>query len=293
VAAGFAHTCIIAWDDDTYCWGDEALLGTTGASSGGTPPAVDGNHRFISIASSYHHTCGLELDGSLYCWGWNDHGQLGDGAVGTVAVTPVRVESPVGFAAVATGNGFTCALSRGGDAYCWGVNGEGQLGVAISADVLAPARVPSTEPFISLTAGSDHGCGLTLRGRAFCWGANGSGQLGTGDGLARFEPTPAAKHLRFTALAAGTSHTCGLVAGGRIYCWGSNDSGQLGDGSEISAGLPVLVRSDSTTFESLTAGDRSTCGRTSQATTLCWGLHVAVPAGDDAPPLQAVTVPSD
>src|SRR6266550_3954977 len=70
------------------------------------------------------------------------------------------------FNDVSAGDGFSCALSRRGDVYCWGVNQFGTLG---AGDLR----------FQSIDAGWRHNCGLTAQGDAYCWGWNQFGQLGT------------------------------------------------------------------------------------------------------------------
>jgi alpha-tubulin suppressor-like RCC1 family protein len=45
------------------------------------------------------------------------------------------------FASIRAGFGFTCGLTTGGVAYCWGQNEMGQLGIGSNADALTPVKV--------------------------------------------------------------------------------------------------------------------------------------------------------
>src|SRR5262249_23244274 len=121
-------------------------------------------------------------------------------------------------------------------AYCWGDNSNGQLGVTGSLFV-SPVKVPVADGLASVTTGWAHSCGLTPAGVAYCWGDGTFGELGNGlmstcvvagaSGIC-LGPVPVAGNLRFVALAAGSAHTCGLTTNGQLYCWGLDDGGQLG-----------------------------------------------------------------
>jgi alpha-tubulin suppressor-like RCC1 family protein len=93
------------------------------------------------------------------------------------------------FVALSAGS-HTCALDRGGEAYCWGANIQGQLGDGTTEWRLTPTPVAGEHNFTAISTGSQHTCALELDGRALCWGANRSGQLGDGTTTDRLIPTP-------------------------------------------------------------------------------------------------------
>ena len=66
----------------------------------------------------------------------------------------------------------------GGTAYCWGFNGQGQLGDGTNR--LVPVAVSGGRTYTALVAGGQHTCGLVSGGTAYCWGENYYGQLGDG-----------------------------------------------------------------------------------------------------------------
>ena len=172
------------------------------------------------------------------------HGQ--PAATGAHAVTAPAAR-PVRFASIVAGGDHTCALSETGQAFCWGVDDFGQLGVGGAAQKCAPPfdgliskerRRCSTSPrpvagdlrFQSLSAGPDHTCGITVDSLAYCWGDNLDGELGT-SGLAdrctkyvpaecSLVPVAVSGGHQFISVSAGAGTTCALTGDGALYCWG-------------------------------------------------------------------------
>ena len=138
-----------------------------------------------SLDAGDSYACGLRKNGQAYCWGRNLFGELGDGNAPNDSDVPVAVSSgAVAFASLNAGGLHACALTAGGQAYCWGANDRGQLGddnAPTASDVPVPVAGGSLA-FASLSAGTQHSCGVTAGGQAYCWGSNASGQLGDDNG---------------------------------------------------------------------------------------------------------------
>ena len=207
-----------------------------------------------------------------------------NGVVGTVRVFARRAASE--FDAVAGGLRHTCALTPQGDAYCWGANGEGQLGDGSFTDRATPTPVvaPAGVRFSTITAGAEHSCALTNTGIAYCWGSNAFGKLGDGTSTARNTPTLVSTTLRFSWLDAGDQHTCAIrmdASGepGAIYCWGNNGSGRLGDGTQENRALPTLAAAEQA-FSTVDAGGSHTCALTPEGAPYCWGYNGDGQVGD-------------
>ncbi|MGD2216952.1 MAG: Ig-like domain-containing protein [Gemmatimonadales bacterium] len=134
LAAGAAHTCGITADESAYCWGaneaGELGIGIISDVSEAfyTPEVVEGGHTYVSIVAAYSYTCGLTSGGQAYCWGVNNRLQLGIGTNTGLVPTPTAVVGGHVFATITAGWNHACALTSGGDMYCWGANGDGQLG---------------------------------------------------------------------------------------------------------------------------------------------------------------------
>jgi alpha-tubulin suppressor-like RCC1 family protein len=201
---------------------------------------------------------------------------LGSAGVGHLAGVPVEA---LRFVTVTAGADHACALTDGGEAYCWGSNEFGQLGSG-SADAIphpVPVRVGGKLKFTTLVAGFTHTCGIARDGAAFCWGANDNAQLG--DGTSKTSPTPVrvAGEVRFRAIGPGGSHTCAVSTDGVGYCWGGNWHGQLGVGhhdgdppEHLRLRVPTPIQTE-LRFRAAVAGGISSCGIALDGKAYCWG----------------------
>lgn len=170
------------------------------------------------------------MAGDTVCWGLNRHGQLGVDGVEShcperpdlpCTLEPREVRGAPPFTALAVGTGFSCALGADGRAWCWGLNGEGQLGDGTAEDRTRSAPVLGEHSFSRLVAANSHACGLDAGGRLFCWGPDHAGFGANDSSVQVHEPTPGAPGLAFTSIAPGFSHGCGVADTGVTWCWGS------------------------------------------------------------------------
>jgi alpha-tubulin suppressor-like RCC1 family protein len=146
VEAGGAHSCGIRYDDRAYCWGNnfEGRIGDGTTTTRLKPVAVVGGLRFAGINLGSAHTCAVTTADRAYCWGNNTAGQLGDGTR-THRSMPVRVAGGLLINRVSAGKGgsrsYSCGLTTGDKAYCWGTNEVEQLGDGTTTDRLTPVAV--------------------------------------------------------------------------------------------------------------------------------------------------------
>jgi alpha-tubulin suppressor-like RCC1 family protein len=247
--------------------------------AGAAPVAASGN-RYVQISVGGDHTCAITSRGAAYCWGGNFNGALGDGTETDSGVNgPQPVIGGLRFVSISAGDDHTCGLTRRGAAYCWGDNGDGQLGDGTTndSDENGPQPVIGGLTFTRIIAADDYTCAITSRGAAYCWGVNSSdGELGDGtetdSGVNG--PQPVIGGLKFVSLSAQEDFTCGLTTRGAAYCWGYNGSrGQLGDGTTTTAsgvnGPQRVIGGHR--FQALQVGSDGACGLTTRGQTYCWG----------------------
>ena len=180
------------------------------------------------------------------------------------------------FSQFTSNGGYTCALTTTGQAYCWGLNNQGQLGNNSTTNSRIPVAVqmPAGVSFQSIAAGYYYTCALTTEGKAYCWGQGSSGQLGNNSTTASRIPVavqmPAG--VSFQSIAAGYYHTCALTTTGQAYCWGQGSSGRLGNNSTTDSRIPVAVQMPAgVSFQSIAASSLHTCALTTEGKAYCWG----------------------
>jgi alpha-tubulin suppressor-like RCC1 family protein len=124
----------------------------------------------------------------------------------------------------------TCAVKATGTLWCWGANGNGQLGMGNTTDQLTPTQESSLAiNWTSASAGFSHTCALKTDGAIWCWGFNGLGQLGAGTISDSLTPVQEASlAANWAKVSVGFFHTCALKTTGTLWCWGDNGLAQLG-----------------------------------------------------------------
>lgn len=135
IAAGRDHSCGLSGTGLAYCWGDNTK-GQVGVSNqdisqynGPRAVRMPTGVTFTQISAGDYHTCALGSNAIVYCWGWNVSGQIGNNTPND-AYKPVPVQMPggVSFASVSAKYLHSCAMSTTNQAYCWGVNTNGEVG---------------------------------------------------------------------------------------------------------------------------------------------------------------------
>ncbi len=284
ITAGTTHTCATRTDGTVWCWGanDSGQLGIGGVTDQDRPrqvttPAAGG---WASVTAGGEDTCATRTDGTLWCWGFNWEGQLGIGDELSQG-RPRQVTTPArgGWASITAGGDHTCATRTDSTLWCWGINGNGQLGIGNHTDHDRPRQVttPAAAGWASVTAGGQDTCATRTGGTRWCWGWGYYGQLGIGNHKGQCHPqqvtTPAAGGWA-SVTAAGLYYTCATRTGGTLWCWGSNYSGELGIGGGTDQELPRQVTTPAAGgWAGVTAGYDHTCATRTGGTLWCWGYN--------------------
>ncbi len=176
IAAGYHSTCVIASDNNAYCWGMNAygLLGDGTTNDSWLAVAVGGSTcagvlcgkslKSISMSSQATHVCAINFEDKAYCWGRNDYGADGIGNYNTTQSLPKAVDTSgvlsgkkIRTITVGGGNSaissydFTVAIDTEGNAYSWGCNNPyGQLGIGVEPATTQKVNVPNSLVTVTL-----------------------------------------------------------------------------------------------------------------------------------------------
>jgi alpha-tubulin suppressor-like RCC1 family protein len=287
ISAGVGHTCgRTMTGGKLYCWGNNSSgqLGNGTLNNKKRPTPVSSSLQFRWVSAGPSHTCAISTDSKAYCWGANGSGQLGDGTY-TDRWSPKLVAGGLSWQQIEVGGGynyssFTCGITTGGKIYCWGYNGNGQLGngsAYYSSYSWPSAATDHGVTYRQISAGGYHACAVSTSNVAYCWGEASSGQ--TGNGGIFYEPTAVLGGLPFRQVSAGLSHTCGTTTADKAYCWGYGFDGALGNGTTTNRFSPRAV-SGSLRFQRVFAGTYQSCGLTTARKAYCWGSNYSGQLGD-------------
>ncbi|MCL2723199.1 MAG: hypothetical protein FWD69_02070 [Polyangiaceae bacterium] len=176
------------------------------------------------------------------------------------------------------GDNPICALSEGGDLYCWGSNSMGGVGIGeVSDSVSTPTKILSN--VASMNAGPHGVCAIQEDGMTFCWGDNTYQQVSE-DTATTAEPAPTlvkksdGSPLLLSQVATGEWFSCGIeLDTGKVWCWGGTDPGPKVAAARVSefeippAALPAQNIS-------VSAGTTHACAIGADNVVYCWGNDV-------------------
>jgi alpha-tubulin suppressor-like RCC1 family protein len=204
-----------------------------------------------------------------------------------------RPADPCRAVEVAANSGHTCARMENGDLWCWGKNGQGEIGVAPQMSCASNVACNPTAskitlpPVARLGLGDQHTCAIT-GADTYCWGANDSGQFGNNGGDVS-TPLLIPQRAGALAIAAGDTHSCSLHAGGFVRCSGDNIQGQVGDGSGQPRPMPVITVNGGAS--AIGSGYQHVCA-ISNGLVQCWGRNAdqQIDQGAGSAPLPRTVV---
>lgn len=131
-----------------------------------------------------------------------------------------------------------------GNAFSWGVNANGQLGLGDVLPRSSPVAVLGGFQFTRIYARNNTGVSdyaIALNGSAYGWGMNASGQLGQGDVIPKSSPVAVLGGFKFNSLSPRDAAILGITTNNFAYSWGINTNGQLGLGDVTPRSSPIAV----------------------------------------------------
>jgi len=160
LSAGGWHSCALTKTKNVYCWGNNSH-GQVGNKSLDTeiPRAqlvkkLDDStlSNVITLGgggTGTYHSCASDTQ-LTYCWGRNHTGQLGDDTgvdrLGAVVVKQQGGLSLQNIIKLGLGAEHSCAVAKTGGVFCWGENGDYQLGDHTTSDSAAAITTRLSSP---------------------------------------------------------------------------------------------------------------------------------------------------
>jgi hypothetical protein len=189
--------------------------------------------------------CAVTSDGSVWCWGYGAEGQLGHGDTSNASYARQVITGPstpfINAVEVRVGGESSCARKSDGSVWCWGTNGNGELGVAPATT--ATSYYPKQVAFLGTAAQRtatrlasgpvDTHCAIMQDTTVVCWGYDRYGQAGATPPAASpyaVGPTSVlvasggAPLTNVIDLAADEPSMCARTSGLDVLCWGGSGS---------------------------------------------------------------------
>ncbi|HVY32073.1 MAG TPA: hypothetical protein VHB79_36305 [Polyangiaceae bacterium] len=251
--------------------GGKANGGTAGTSTGGSAGTTTGGSAG-NAGASMQPQGGDSLGGSGNEVAMGGDDAAGNGGAGGTQPCIGAACSPLGYALVSTAQDHVCAIRNDQSLWCWGGNGNGQLGDGSNIARVAPARV-GRATWSKVVASYYGSCGLQTDGSLWCWGLDQGRRLGNGRLEDQNVPTRVGdkNDQSWSDVTLGDSHACALHQDGSLWCWGLGNQGQLGGNVTGTRALPTRVGND--TWLEIKAGGASNCGRKQDGSLWCWGRN--------------------
>jgi alpha-tubulin suppressor-like RCC1 family protein len=234
IDAHLHHTCAVTAVGAVHCWGRNTLgqLGDGTRERRLSPTPVQGVAGAVGVAAARSHTCAHLRTGTVLCWGDGSQGTLVEGVAARVLDGPRTVPGLTEVVELTgAADDATCARRRDGTVWCWGRNGDGELGDGTTVARAAPAPVPGVSSAVRVS----QRCVVLADTSMACWLRRFSGNP------MRVVPGPVPWFTGVVDVSVRWGHGCVVLADASAACWGNGRSGQLGHGRNQGSRVPVPV----------------------------------------------------
>lgn len=217
--------CVIASDDQVYCWGSNyaGQLGNNTTIDSTVPVAVNtsgvlNGKTVLQLTLGFDHVCILASDFLPYCWGYNWGNTSGTDSSVPVAVYTAGALNGLTIEFLGTNDYDSCVVASNHQVYCWDhTKIANQPILQETGNFLVNKTIKQT------SYSSSNLCFLLSDDQVYCRGANGSGELGVE--LINNYPTPTKITHGFladkTIKEFGNSSSCAITSDGLGFCLGS------------------------------------------------------------------------
>ena len=209
--------------------------------------------RVVQLGAGENYTMVVTLKGDVYGCGTNECGELGEANIAPVGTCkPMLALGGRDVLRVACGVQHVVAVTALGEAFAWGLNRDGQLGLGHQRPppLRTPQRVALPDDcdehhnWVDAAAGAAHTLGA-VRGAdrsaamtLYAWGDGSAGALGVGDASTRTRPTlivfageavrSGSRSREVVQFACGARHSLLLCRDHSVLSVGLSADGRLG-----------------------------------------------------------------
>lgn len=238
VAAGTNTRLALRSDGTVWGWGSNhhGQLGEPIATDIETPRQISGIDKVKMISAGFNFGLAIRNDGTLWSWGENTFGQLGSGSAGADRPVPAPVLGISKVIAVSAGDSHSIAVTADNQAWSWGSNNFGELGLGNFVTTAAPAKVLGGNDVSDVAAGNAKSYILKKDGYVSAFGLNFENELGLG-----LAGGPNPKQMPVLSHVVRITPNLALKDSGILNSWGGNHGGQAGNGTFAPSYVPGPV----------------------------------------------------
>ncbi len=299
LVAAVASTAAAAQPPPTVShWGAFITGGAADADTLLTPTTIAVPGKVVQVATSNAASYALLSNGAVYAWGLGANGELGNGGATDEFTTPVQVAFPPGtkIAKLADTSPYDTALAvdTAGNAWGWGLNGDGQLCQGNALKYSTPVQIPL---HVSALAGAGDHALYVVHGNVLACGNNANGDLGNGTTTPSTVPSKVSGLQKGTVVSVFASwrNSGALLKSGSYRSWGYNGLGNVGNGQlGTDALIPQTIVLPAPVKHVALGGSGGNNGQTlvmlSNGALMSWGNDAFGQLGDDNTNNEAVPI---
>jgi alpha-tubulin suppressor-like RCC1 family protein len=189
------------------------------------------------------------------------------------------VQSQTTWKMVSAGTEFGFALRSDSTLWCWGFNGNGQLGTG-NPGTETPVQLGTEHNWINVSCGAFHTLAIKSDGTLWGWGLNSVGQISNNQVNQVDIPVQIGTDQDWVSINAGLAHSAAIKSNGTLWMWGYNAYGQLGNGSTSNTNVPTQVGTD-IDWMCASLGGAHTLALKTNGQLFAWGFNFAGQLGNN------------
>lgn len=281
MSTGRYHTLALNENGIPYAWGrgTQGRLGDGTISCRSVPTAVCFSTKaYCEISAGNDHSLAIDTDGRAWGWGNNFYGYLGNNQSLETRCVPVSVhQGTKTFCAICAGENFSLSLDNHGQAWGWGYNKYGQLGLGVAGycscycvpvSVIQGSVVKSV--FVKISGKFSHSLAIDNLGMIWSWGLNDKGQMGTNTLTDIWSPISIHGIKKtFCHISAGERHSVAIDKNEFVWVWGLKE--YLGINWKFC--IPNPVDGNPKTFCAISCGPFHSLAITDKGKIWAWGSN--------------------